>query len=173
MNSCIRGVFSAPIGQCWVEFRETLEKVACGKYGDRAHLGNAFAAQCAQVGIATDLVPEVAQVALHGPDALLGFLQHELVARLHTLMAGKIIDQRGAYRHYGIARAAAAVRDRPGLVSIVVNRVHSQFPEVEPAGDGVHVGAVHVHEAAHAVHEIGHGVEVSTPARLRYWGWSP
>ncbi len=103
---------------------------------------------------------EVTPVAVEGADAIFGLYRHEALALFDDLEAGKEIHQPFGYRHDAVARSAAAVRYGPGLMKIIMDRVDAEGAEVHPAGDGIHVGSVHVDEAADAMDFRSHLLEV-------------
>ena len=130
---------------------QPVEEVAAGEDGHRGHALNARVAEAEKVGVDAHLMCEVAPVAVEGTDAVLRADRHEAVALLFDLEAGEEVDEALGDGHDAVARAAAAVRDGPGLVQVIMDRVDAEGAEVHPARDGIHVGAVHVDEAADAM----------------------
>ncbi len=61
------------------------------------------------------------------------------------------------------------MRDTPGLVKIVVHGIHAEGAEVDPTGNGIHVGTIHIDEPAIFVHPCGHiaKIELKHPRGVR------
>ena len=88
------------------------------------------------------------------------FGANQVVFATDELVPGEKVDQRFRDRDDGVAGTSSSVRYGPCLVQIVVHRVYAHGAEVDPSGDGVHVGPVHVDEPAGRVYFVGDGLEI-------------
>jgi len=59
-----------------------------------------------------------------------------------------------AHGHRPAARPAAAVRRAEGLVQVVVHHIEAQIARFGDAEHGIHVRAVHIHQAAAAMNDV-------------------
>ena len=131
-----------------VVFAQAFMAIAGGERGQRRHAGNPFLAESQKVTVGPNLVREVTPVPVEAADRLGRLDGTVAVGRLLDLMTGKVRHEALADRDNGVARAAPTVRDGPGLMQVVVDGIDADRTEIHPAGDGVHVGTVHVNEPA-------------------------
>src|SRR3990172_2558554 len=115
------------------------------------------------VGVGAHEHAEVPVKGLHPPDGL--GRGHETVQRGNPIPIVSFlddpgqgvrqeIDQVGGYADRTGTRAAAAVRGGEGLMQVVVQHVETQVAGTDDAEQGVHVGAVAVHQPAGAVYQL-------------------
>src|SRR5690606_38496486 len=134
--------------------------VTGGKDGHRRHALDPFAAEPGKIAVGANFVGEVPPVAVHGPNGLSWNDGYIAVVLLHDLRAGQEIDEPVAHGDDRVPGAAAAVGNGPGFVQVVVNGVHAHGAEIDPAGNRVHVRAVHVNKSARFVNQVGDFTEV-------------
>src|SRR5262249_1522563 len=71
--------------------------------------------------------------------------------------------------HNSIARPTATMRYGPGFMIVIVYRINPKGTEIDPASNGIHIGAIHVHQATFRVDQGGNVGEMlfKHPRRVR------
>ena len=113
--------------------------------GNRAQSGGA---QRSQIEIASEQDAYVAEVRADAADRLGGGRKHKTLAGLPHDRAGKIVAQVVADGNRPRSRTAGAVRPGERLVHVEVHHVAAEVARPRDAQNGVHVGAVDVHQPA-------------------------
>ncbi len=103
---------------------------------------------------------DIAKMPVHRADRLRWAFQSIAFRRLHHLIPWQKRHQTLTHSHNRIARPTPTVRNTPGFVEIIVHSINPEGTEVDPAGNGVHIGTVHIDEPAVFVHQLGNLAEM-------------
>ena len=137
--------------------------------GRLGHAFQALASKRQHISIRLQDDAEVAVERRHVADAVLAVVLEGVraVGPLDDHRGGQEGDERLGDADGSRARSPAAVRRGEGLVEVQLDHVEPQVAGAGPAGDGVQVRPVVVHQAADGVDHVGQGPDVAVEQAQR------